>query len=207
MDVKTKYILAQLSDAFDIDSAACQTAFERFGYVAKVAPFFLASGPSKLVFTLREEYSGSGIPRIDLSVGTFPHGYTGKGYFFLRLGNRNITNSNLESDIASGQLTDGLLLSIFRTFNDVLLPSIRGMESWGRLTDRTQVEDFLGAMRKYVASVSEANEALVDAISIEESELPALKSLPTDIGQLAQRFKANPALQQVSGIYFYRNSV
>ncbi|XP_033111994.1 dynein heavy chain 5, axonemal-like [Anneissia japonica] len=202
MDARHQYLFSKLAEATNLEVTQIEDFLlgdERFDLIGD---FFAADGSRKLMFfhqeaggreTLHSRTADTAsiatipqLKRVFITTGT-SEGINGICYFFLRTTNKAITVANITQEVTFTFIdcNGGKILDGFSTlFSRVLVPCLKSQESWGELTNNSQMSEFLEQLERFVGMLSGAKANMDGHIQLAEHEylesmLDTLKS-PAD---------------------------
>ncbi|XP_071801151.1 dynein axonemal heavy chain 5-like isoform X2 [Asterias amurensis] len=172
MDARHQFVFGKLAESIGIEIAQVEDFILGDDKFDLIEDFFANNGSRKLMFYYQEAPTRDTLfSRTDTSsVTTHPplqkrlflttgasEGLNGMCYFFVRPTSKPITNQNIAQEINYGMMdaSNGKILDGLQTLlKKVMVPALKGQESWGEIKDNGQVSDFLDQLDRFINSLS-----------------------------------------------------
>nr|XP_006825999.1 PREDICTED: dynein heavy chain 5, axonemal [Saccoglossus kowalevskii] len=100
-------------------------------------------------------------------------GLNGMCYFFIRSTNKAITIQNIALEVNFGQIdaSNGNILQGFEKYlSRIIVPSLKSQETWGSITNNSQIADFLEQLDKFVVSLCGARNNMDGRVHLAEHD-------------------------------------
>ncbi|KAK3576985.1 hypothetical protein CHS0354_005992 [Potamilus streckersoni] len=175
MDARHAHIFQQMSNALGLEQSAVEEFMimdERFDLMEE---FWKENGMKKLIFFYQDSGKGDGSKKLFLTTGD-EEGLSGICLYFIRITTKAITVGNISNEVNFGTVdcSGGRVLFGFeKHFQNIVLPSLKGLEQWGSMAvengHNAQVEDFIEAMEKFIASLNSARDNMEGQVKLEEN--------------------------------------
>jgi len=91
----------------------------------------------------------------------------GKCCYFLRLGARQITYANVESELLFGQMESHFLESFVEHMKWIFIPALENQESWGQANRGEMLAEFLHSVKKFSKTMEATAKSLRDVVTLD----------------------------------------